>query len=189
MSGKFALVVLLMGIVPSSVIAANESQYSNSEFRFTIGLPSQASTCRSQAPEHDGGITIFLDPGPDGCEALRSRPFIGIFANYNSMLAPTPEAVLELTAGRPYGKRGAAPRGLHIPGTSSASSRWDGDDGWIDIRVVAQGGRWPNNGGKLEEGVPYVNYTVILHTTKKRFPEDIERLRAALRDVQILRDE
>jgi len=183
------LVTLLMGIAAVRAASANGSQYTNSEFRFTVAIPAAASTCRSQAPEHDGGLSIFLDSGPDGCEGLQSRPFIGVYANYNSMLAPTPEEVLKLTVGRPAGRLGAAPRGLGIPGMTSASSRWDRDDGWIDIRVAAQGGQSPSKGGKPDEEAPYVNYTVMLHTTRERLAEDIERLRVVLRDVRISQEE
>ncbi|NJN64801.1 MAG: hypothetical protein HC882_07910 [Acidobacteria bacterium] len=189
MSTKLILVTLLASMVAAFAATAEGSQYTNSEFDFAVALPSGASTCRSQAPEHDGGLSLFLDSGPDGCEALQSRPFIGVYASYNSMLAPTPEEVLKLTLGHPVGKSGEAPQGLEIPGMSSASSRWDRDDGWVDIRVAAQGGRWPDNGGEPEQEVPYVNYTVILHTTKERLAQDIERLRAVLRDVRISREE
>jgi hypothetical protein len=72
---------------------------------------------------------------------------------------------------------------------SSASSRWDRDDGWVDIRVAAPGGRGPSTEGEPEEEVPYVNYTVMLHTTKERLGEDLDRLRAILRDVRISREE
>jgi hypothetical protein len=111
-SAKLILVTLLTLMVAACAATANGSQYTNSEFGFTAALPPGASTCRSQAPEHDGGLNIFLDSGPDGCEALQSRPFIGVYASYNSMLAPTADEVLKLTIGHPAGKLGATPRGL-----------------------------------------------------------------------------
>jgi hypothetical protein len=184
MKPKPSVVAILIAIAPFAILA-NASQYSNSEFRFVVGLPPEAPTCRSQAPEHDGGINIFLDSGPDGCEELQRRPFIGVYASYNAMLAPTAKDVLKLALARPSGRLGRTPRHLQINGRKSAASRWDRDDGWIDIRVVSQGGKWPSEAEDRDKAVPYVNYTVMLHTTPKRLEEDVARLRAVLRDVRI----
>jgi hypothetical protein len=188
-STNLILVTLLLVIVAACAATANGSQYTNFEFGFTVALPPGASTCRSQAPEHDGGLSVFLDSGPDGCEALQSRPFIGVYASYNSLLASSAHEVLKLAVGQPAGTLGAVPRGLEIRGMSSARSRWDRDDGWVDIRVAAQGGQWPSKGAEPDDEVPYVNYTVMLHTTKERLAEDMERFRAVLRDVRISQEE
>ncbi len=189
MNAKLIISTLLFVMMASRATYADGSRYANSEFGFTVGVPSGAPTCRSQAPEHDGGLSIFLDSGPDGCEALQSRPFIGVYASYNAMLAPSAEGVLKFASGRPAGKRGTEPGQLEIAGRNSAVFRWDRDDGWIDIRVVAQGGRWPSEGMESDKEVRYVNYTVMLHTTKARLDEDVARLRAVLCDVRISQPE
>jgi len=184
-STTLVIVSLLAAMFEAPAVAANEARYSNSEFGFSVGLPKGAAVCRSEAPEHDGGLGIFLDSGPGGCEALQRRPFIGVYATYNAMLARSARELLEITAERQSGKPGIEPRGLEVSGMTSASSRWDRDDGWIDIRVATQGGKWPAESLAPDEDVPYLNYTVLLHTRADRLDEDVQRLRAILRDVRI----
>jgi hypothetical protein len=185
MNPKLSIVAFLIAI-PFAIVA-NDSQYANSEFGFVVEVPPGAPTCRSEAPEHDAGIDIFLDSGAEGCEELQRRPFIGVNASYNAMLAPTADDVLKLTVGRPSGKQGIAPTQLQINGRKSAASRWDRDDGWIDIRVVTQAGTWPSGAEDRDEAVPYVNYTVILHTMPKRLEGDVALLRTVLSEIRISR--
>jgi hypothetical protein len=160
-------------------------RYSNEEYGFSVELPARAPICRSGPPEHDGGVSIFLDSGPDGCNDLLSRPFIGIYASYNAMLASDAEDVLRMRAESTEGERHDAPKALGVAGLPAASGRWDRADGWIVIRVVAQGGDWPDGGKTAHENVPYINYTVMLRTTRERLEHDLERFRSILRDVQI----
>lgn len=180
-------IILMFILLPvfSCATAVDELRYVNREFQFSVAVPAGASTCRSQAPEHDGGLDVFLDSGPDGCEGLQLRPFIGVSASYNAMLAESAEVFLSLIEAGATGKSGTVPQRLEIVGMKSASSRRDRDDGWIDIRVVTQGGRWPNEGAGDKERIPYINYVIMLHTTQDRLDGDVERLRTVLRDVQI----
>lgn len=185
MNLKRIVFVVILFPVFSCVTAVDELRYVNREFGFSVVVPTGASTCRSQAPEHDGGLDVFLDSGPDGCEGLQLRPFIGVYASYNAMLAEDPEVFLRFIETGTTGKSGTVPQWLEIVGMKSASARWDREDGWIDIRVVTQGGRWPNEGAGDTERIPYINYLVMLHTTQDRLDGDVERLRMVLRDVKI----
>lgn len=73
------------------------------------------------------------------------------------VFAENPNEDLENLVSRRDGRRGIAPPDLEVPGMSSAALRWDREDGWIDVYVAAQAGRWPIEEGQHEAEVPYIN--------------------------------
>ena len=157
-------------------------KYTNSTFGFSVDVPAGTPTCRSEPTQPDHGLDMFLDSGPDGCEKLQTRPYLGVFAEYNAAMAPNPDAVL---AGLNHLKgihRGTAPE-LQIPRRPSAVARVDRDDGWVEIWVVTQAWKWPPPAE--ESDLSYVNYIVTLNTTPQRLERDLRRLRALLGKVRI----
>lgn len=175
--GASVLVAALALSVADSATAAL-TRYTNEEFGFSVVIPTGASTCRSTPPEHDHGINAFLDSGPDGCDNLETRPYLGAAAFYNASEDTSPKAALGGICTLQGATRASAPAGLDIAGLRSAACRANSaDKAWIDILVVTQ------TGPKGEMSA--VNYDANLHTTPQRFEADLARFRSFLKGIEI----
>ncbi len=154
-------------------------QYENEEFQFKVEIPNNAPFCKPEPGEHNHGLDIFLDRGNSSCRELMTRPFIGIYADYNAEFASNASEESRVQCG--YLGRSAvrAPRDLSLGFYQSASCRVDHSDEWVDIFVVTQSGKWPL-GGNDNNSTPYLNYKALLHTTRRRLPEDLPKFRKIL---------
>jgi hypothetical protein len=161
------------------------ASFQNPEFRFSVEVPDSDTTCHGQPYEHDHGLDILLDSGRNGCEALQSRPHIGIYAAYNTTFDAGVDAELQRDCKGVPVKLGTSPPPLRLGNGPSGVCRLDRDDGWIDIRVVTQAGEWPGKHVDPEDATPYINYTVLLHTTPQRLKNDLAELRTVIGTVHI----
>lgn len=166
-------------------LLAYAETYRNAEFGFSVDVPDGAPTCRGEPPEHNHGLDIFLDDGADGCRDLLKRPFVGIFATYNAMFDPNPEAHLQLLCNADDGKLTEPPDGLRIDGRHSAICRLERTDGWIEVRIVAQNVEISEADALTEGTVPGVNYEILLRTKPERYHVDLVELRTILSTVHI----
>jgi hypothetical protein len=174
-----------LGLILTAITlgACTGQTYTNSAFGFSVDVPAGTPTCRSEPTQPDHGLDMFLDSGPDGCEKLQTRPYLGVYAEYNAAMSPTPDAVLDGLNHLKGIHRGAAPE-LQIPKRPSAVARVDRDDGWVEIWVVTQAWNWPPPAE--ESDLSYVNYIVTLNTTPQRLERDLPRLRTLLRRIKIV---
>jgi hypothetical protein len=165
--------------------------YQNLDFGFAFEIPKGFPTCETVPPSIDPGDTtyhdphdsaaVWLDDGPDGCAVLKGRPVMEVHASYNALSWPTPEVVVDKLC-EPIERHAWVPKGLSIKGKHVVACRYDSDDRWIEITLVAQGGKRP---AAEHDATPLVNYMVTLGTRPERLAGDLARFRAFLRTVRL----
>lgn len=175
--------VLLAFWISLDVSAAGSRQLRNDEFRFSVTIPSSAVSCDEATGGHPDGFSILLEPMNQGCQSRVPQPYVGLFANYNVIYAKTAAAAIR---GLCPSLRSKSPAinssALAYPGHPSAVCDKKEDNGWIDVFVVAQAGRWPD---RPKSNMPYVNYTAQLHTTPERLTKDLTAFEQILAGVKI----
>ncbi len=173
-------IIILFGIIGISLDSScYGGPYKNEEFQFNVETPDNAPLCKAQPGERNHGLDIFLDHGSSSCRELMTRPFIGIYADYNAEFSPNASEESRLQCSYLGQDVSDAPVDLSFGSYQSASCRVDHSDEWVDIFVVTQSGKWPAGGGN-DNPTPYFNYKALLHTTRGRLREDLLQFRNIL---------
>ncbi|HEY3917648.1 MAG TPA: hypothetical protein VGL83_07630 [Stellaceae bacterium] len=165
---------------------AKAEVYRNQEFGIDVVLPTGLPMCSGAKDQHDHGVTIFLNP-KDGssCGALEHYRSISIFAAYNvTDDTKTLKDYLRWTCSEVLqGHCAAGPKNLKIDALHSLSRRVSRPDGSIDIVVLTQAGRAPNQ--PVNDRSAFVNYSVRLHTDQAHLLADLRSLHRFLRAVKL----
>lgn len=163
---------------------AEADVYQNQEFGIAVALPKGLLTCSGVKDPHDHGVAIFLDRNSKSCGELGRYRSISIFASYNvTDDTKTLKDYLRWTCSEVLqGQCAAAPNGLKIDALQSSSGRVNHPDGSVDIVVLTQAGRAPN---QPSDSSAFVNYSVRLHTDRAHLSADLRTLNSFLRAVKL----
>ena len=155
----------------------------NQEYRFRLHVPLGLAVCTESSGGHPHGFSILLHADTLNCMSRAAQPYMAVFGDYNVLFSPNPSQSLQLLC--PHNLiTEAASSDLHLAFTAHASAvcRKKDKDGWIDIFVATQGGKWPDDGS--EETGPFINYTAWLHSSPAELDKNLEMFRRFLSAVQ-----
>lgn len=159
--------------------------YQNREYGFSINSSSHKSFCRSEPDQHDHGVTVYLDSPQKGCNSVGVRPNISVYADYNAQFYRSANEAAKLLCGEAKNDPSLGQNSLRIDHRDSATCRVTHSNSWIEIYVVAQGGRWPEKFDGPEDATAYVTYIVTLQTKMDRYKADIDQLKSLLAAIRI----
>ncbi len=185
---RWVLGALPLIVTATLAFSAGAETYENREFGFSVETGGRP-ICVGEPYEHHHGVDLFLDSGPEGCDHLDDRPFIGINGDYNAAFMSNAEAVANDFCRSRKGSFLDAPDMLPFDNHATKSCRVDRDDGWIDIVVVTQAWEWPGKHIEPEDDLAWVNYTALLHTNAQRFDKDLAIFRSVLNSIHIFKPE
>lgn len=156
----------------------------NKEFGFILKVPSGEVICTEGSGGHHHGFSFLLQPNRRGCKSSIPQRYVGIYGDYNVLNFRSPDQWLHILCQQK--QPSLEPKVLvHLtfPQRKSAACIKHDKNGWVDVFVTAQAGRWPGNDSSSQ--TPYINYTAQLHTTSARFNEDMKKFREILSGVEI----
>ena len=159
--------------------------YRNEEFGIALPVPRGILLCPIREDRSDHGPHFLLGAaGVKSCSDFGKTRFIDIFASYNAVDATKKlhDFLTSICTDVGGGPCVQAPAGLSIKGLRSAAARVNRSDGWIDIIVVAQGGK-PDPA--FDPTIPSINYDLSLHTRPENLEEDLRVFRSVLQTVQL----
>lgn len=177
-----AVTLVLLLHAPSS----QAKPYHNPEFGIDVELPNDLPANDGSGDGHDHGPVICLDADDaQECSEAEHRRFIGISGWFNVLdEMETLEDYLHWTCTKLLkGRCVPAPRGLRIGAGPNAVARVNHANGWIDIDVLTQGGRAPDQAADDPTGA--VNYSAWLHTDRAHMKADFRRFKSVLRSVRL----
>jgi hypothetical protein len=156
----------------------------NEEYGFRLHVPTGLIACIEASGEHPHGFSILLRADKQGCMSRIRQPYMGVFGDYNVLFDANPSQSLRRLCPQ-RGIATAPDSGLHLAFSAHASAvcHKDEKDGWIDIFITTQGGKWPDHGSAATG--PYINYTAQLHTNAARLTTDLVTFRQFISMVQI----
>ena len=185
-----ATIVCLLPIFLTPI--AQAEIYRNPEFGLTAPMPKNLANCNGVFDEHDHGFVFFLDPhDTKSCDdlttSIRHRA-ISSFASFNATddtktLKLFRQSTCDGSVEFGHGRCGSAPKGLRMGAISVVTLQVEYPDGWIDIMVMAQAGRWPRQSRK--DPTLAVNYTVTLRTDPTHLKGDLRRFKTTLAEIRL----
>lgn len=182
----------MLGLVCAAFVVATNAgapkRLENREFGFSARVPPGAVSCVARNPGggHRHGFSFLLNSASQGCNSSRKQPYVGVYGNYNILNYKTPMPWLRLLC--PQAQRSSKTKDvlrLAFPANESVACEKKEKDGWIDVFVVAQAGKWPD---ARTSNIPYITYTAQLHTRRARFREDMRTFKRFLAEVKIFAD-
>jgi hypothetical protein len=182
---RTSFVVAFLLVLQTDVMA-KPAIYRNPQFGIALTIPDNLATCNGAHDSTNHGATIFLDrKGALECDDSVHRRAISIFASYNvTDDTASLEKYSAWTCETLLGKRCVAgPPGLDVLALHSISARADNSDGWTEIVVLAQGGRFPRQ--KAGDDTKAINYDITLSTNRAHFKDDLQTFRNFLKTLQL----
>lgn len=185
---RLGMLGLLFAVFVVAANAGAPKRLENREFGFSAKVPPGAVSCvvRNPGGGHRHGFSILLNPDARGCESSRKQSYIGLYGDYNVLNYKTPVPWLRLLC--PHAQRSSETKDvlrLAFPANESVACEKKEKDGWIDVFIVAQAGKWPD---ARTSNIPYITYTAQLHTRRARFREDMRTFKRFLAGVKIFAD-
>ena len=181
----------LLGVV-FSCAASETHRFTNLEYRFSASFPDGNTVCTAMSGDHPHGFFVRFDSSSLGCSSPTVDPAISaisVYAYSNATFEQTAEeevnGLCQNGSGRDEKIAKDSVTNLAFSGRPSAACEITRADGSIDIYVVTQAGKWPQEGGSAGPNAPYVNYTASLHTTPKQLARDLPVFRLVLKSVRI----
>lgn len=176
-----SLIVLLCVALSGVARVGPTQKLENEEYGFSVRIPVDAVSCLIATGTHPHGFSILLKPDRQGCKSSTQQPYVGVSGDYNTLDDETPEQSLRILCPQQQSSSQNKSLNLSFPRHASASCESFGKDGWVDVFVVAQAGRWPKETSKT----PYIIYTAQLHTSTARLDEDVATFKKILSGIII----
>lgn len=131
--------------------------YANSEYGFSVKIPSGRPTCRAEQGMPDTGILIFLDQGHSGCENRDERPYVSVNGTYNAENSSSAREALSIVCGDAKPEPTDPNLFGNLKEKWTVMCRFEVSNGFIEYVLVRQSSPKAVNGASL------VNYSIAVH--------------------------
>ncbi len=170
----FGALISVSGAQPSG----RSLLYVNAEYGFSVRIPPDQPTCRSEPNIHDTGIVIFLDRGPSDCANRNQRPFVAVNGTYNATDAPSPLEALAIVCG-------AKPQRTDLDVFGDLKKRWpvmcriQQEDGFVEYILIRQ------NSPVKAGATPSINYSIVVNAPTNGLSQKLKDARPILQSVHL----